>query len=101
MTPDPIPSWQGNWNERIYQRIRRFGSETILEFLAQFPISTYMELSDKLGDDIAPVQLQNLQFKEALEIGQIRNAAMDGLVRVLRDGLPRGWNPKEPRNSAA
>jgi hypothetical protein len=101
MSPDPVPAWQGNWNERLYQRIRRFGSETVLEFLAQFPRSTYMELSDKLGEDVAPVQLQHLQFTEALESGQVREAAMDGLVRVLRDGLLKGWNSREPRNSAA
>lgn len=97
----PIPAWQGNWNERILRQIRRFGSETILEFLDQFPGETYSQVADRLGDDVAPAQLQRLQFSEAKATGQLRQAAMDALVRVLKDTLPRGWNPKEPRNSAA
>lgn len=97
----PLPAWQGNWRERIYRGIRRFGCETVSEFLEKFAGETYSQVVERLGDEIAPVQLQCVQFGEARETRRLREAAMDGLVRVVNDMLPSGWNSKDPRSSAA
>ncbi len=91
MTPNPSPVWKGDWFARAYGALRRLGFETASDFLNAHPSETYHELAERLGSDIAPVQIQHLQFLEAKESGRVRAAAMDGLARKLREHIPEGW----------
>ncbi len=94
-----LTAWSGNWRDRIRQRLRDAGFATIHQYLREFPGATYLELSDRLGctikgggKDIAATQLQRIQFEEISSTCELRDAAMDALVRLLRQHLKKGWN---------
>ena len=65
-----------------------------------FPGEPYIHLVNRLGDDVAPIQLECVQFDEAEKQGDLRFAAMDSLVRDLREYLEKGWEGSSGRHFA-
>src|SRR5688572_2404485 len=91
MTLESNPAWKGNFVSRVVELLNRRGFESLSDFLSAFPSDTYPQLAERLGPDIAPVQIQQLQFLEAMDANTVRVAAIDGLARKLREHLPEGW----------
>jgi hypothetical protein len=94
MLPKPSPAeiWCDDWRREHLDRIRARGAASVRDFLAAHPGETYARLSDRLDGRVAPVQLIELQMAEAADAGTFREAAIDFLVRVIAEGLKRGWN---------
>jgi hypothetical protein len=94
MPPKPRPAeiWCDDWRRKHVDLIRARGAASVRDFLAAHPGETYARLSDHLGGRVAPVQLIELQMAEATDAGAFREAALDCLVRVIAEGLKRGWN---------
>jgi hypothetical protein len=80
-----------DWRRKIETRLRALGCATVTAFLAKFPAEPYIRLAERLGDDIAALQLEWIQFGEATDAKAIRYAAIDSLTRELRYHLPDGW----------
>ena len=91
MNPRSNPTWAGDWGAKVYGALRRQGFESMSDFLAAHPLDTYDQVAARLGPHFAPVQIEHLQFLEAVESGRMRHAASDALVRKLHEHLPRGW----------
>jgi hypothetical protein len=84
--------WLGNWRTRHLQRVRDAGSPTVAEFLNRYPAIPYHKVTRRhLGDVVAPIQLIQLQFDEAVANGTVREAAKDLLVRTINEQLKYGW----------
>jgi hypothetical protein len=82
--------WSDDWRSKMLDALCDRGFRSATEFLKYASGETYVNLSRQLGD-FAPHQLETLQFEEASKSGQVRTAAKDALVRILRDRLKRGW----------
>jgi hypothetical protein len=67
------------------------GCESITEFLAKHPAVPYVDLAGVIGEGVAALQIEWMQFEEANDHHALRRAAMDSLVRDLRKHLPSGW----------
>jgi hypothetical protein len=88
-----VGAWSGDWRERIRCRLHDIGCSTLTDFLRRRPSDTYLALADHLGkEDVAAVQLQQLQLDYAESEGTYREAAADALVRMLNMHVKRGWN---------
>ena len=86
-------AWQGDWHERIMQRVHNRGFETVTAFTDTSPTTSLMTLADDLGkDDVAAVQVQRMLVFEAEETGTIERCARSLLVRRLHEELPEGWH---------
>ena len=83
--------WDGDWRSRVMARIRSAGCDSVTEFLSKSPAAPYVKAAAMLGEDVAALQLESLQFEEAMDQSAIRWAAMDSLVRELAYHLPQGW----------
>jgi hypothetical protein len=87
--------WADGWKQRIQERVQSFGFASLDDYLREYPGDTYFELADRLGGggkDVAPIQIQIMQFEGSVPRGQGRDAAKDSLVRLLRQNLKRGWS---------
>jgi hypothetical protein len=83
--------WGGNWRVKLTSRLRALGCTSVTEALASFPAEPYIQVAQSLGDDVAALQLEWIQFEEAKRVGRVRQVAMDSLVRDLNRYLPDGW----------
>lgn len=84
-------TWQGNWRDKTRERVAALGYDSVEQFMRAFPGAPYIELVNRLGDDVAAIQVECLQFDEATARNELRAAAMDSLVRDLRRYLDKGW----------
>lgn len=83
--------WGGDWRARIRGRIHALGCETMSDFFNRHPAEPYHKMARRLGADVAAAQLMWMQFEEISGADEFRLAAMDGLTRVIRNHLKRGW----------
>jgi hypothetical protein len=88
--------WSGDWRSRVETRVRAAGFSNVGDFLANFPAEPYLMLAKKLGDDVAAIQLEWIQWANLRTEKEIRNLAIDSLPRAVVGHLPAGWpaNPK-------
>jgi hypothetical protein len=85
-------AWEGNWAERIGERVRAKGFASLLEFSEARPTATFLELADELGEeDVAAVQIEWVLKDEALERNSFARFARASLVRTIYEQLPQGW----------
>jgi len=85
-------AWQGNWKKRILDRLHAQGFSKLTDYLRQRPAVPYSEIADLLGrDEVAAFHVEWLHFEEAVKHGQLRQAAIDSLVREISYHLPNGW----------
>lgn len=87
-------AWHGDWRRRIRERISEKGFLGVGAFLASIPARPYRQVAKELGEDIAVMQLINLQFSEGKTKDDLRLAAIDCLTRELTEWLPTGWPPE-------
>jgi len=83
--------WCPDWRARLKARLESLGSHTMTEFLGRVPSEPYLKVAQMLGEDVAALQLEWMQFEEAREQNTIRYVAMDSLARELKYHLPTGW----------
>lgn len=83
--------WGGDWRARIRSRVIALGCETVTEYLALYPSEPYVAAAQRLGDDVAALQLEQIHFAEGDVNNRIRSVAMDSLSRDLNRHLPSGW----------
>lgn len=89
-------AWEGNWVERIAERVRAKGFASLLDFSEARPTATFLELADELGEeDVAAVQLEWLLKEEALAKKRFGRFARASLVRSIYEQLPQGWGVGE------
>jgi len=84
--------WSEDWEKRMESRLHSLGCRSIADYMGMFSDEPYSVLAKRLGDDVAPMQLMSLQYREAAAQGQPIVAAKDSLVRILLDLNKRGWN---------
>ena len=90
-----ISPWDGNWEERIYERIKQLGYSTYRDYLQARRGDSYDKLAAELSRNtdaapIAPVQLEHLHPR-TVHPAERRDAILDSFVRFLRGALRRGW----------
>jgi hypothetical protein len=83
--------WTGDWQRRVRSRLLSLGCVTMQDFLARFPGESYLKIAERLGNDIAAIQVEVTQYDEAKALSQIRDAAKDSLARDLNSHVPDGW----------
>lgn len=84
--------WDGDWENRIYDRVRARGFQLITDFADARPRASYRELTKELGDGVAVVQLETLLRDEAKKFGRSERFARSSLVRLLREHCADGWD---------
>ena len=83
--------WSPGWSDRILERLKSLGFSSVLDYFDAFADESLNGLCARLGADVAPVQLTDLFVRESLASSSARQAAMELLVRCLRDQFPAGW----------
>ena len=83
--------WHGNWRDSLALRLTAHGCASMTEFVTRFPGEPYMALAQRLGQDVAALQVEWMHLAEAKEQGSVRAAAADSLCRDLNYYLPNGW----------
>lgn len=86
-----LQTWSCDWRERILAQVAGLGHGCVTEFMRENPTDTYAELRERLGRDVAVVQLMILQAEEALRCNELLGLAKDSVVRFVREHLRKGW----------
>jgi len=84
-------TWANNWKENVYNKVAALGFDDITAFATSVPSVPYRKLARKLGDEIAPVQIEKLLREELIAKGNQNFFARDCLARYLAQYLPGGW----------
>jgi hypothetical protein len=87
----------GDWTKRFYDLLKGLGFESIHEFLQTCPGLTYFDIANKFNNEIAPIQIKELQIQEAIRSGTVRDAAVDSLTRIMRHHMKKGWRSSQIR----
>jgi hypothetical protein len=90
-----LSAWDGDWEGRINETIKKLGYETYSDYLLARRGRSYRDLAAELSRDetaapIAPVQLQHLHAQTVSPAGR-REAILDSFARFLRAALRKGW----------
>ena len=88
-------TWRGDWIDRVYQRVRARGFDSVTAFADTRPTATLLELAAELGDDVAAIQLEGILYSEAERGGTFDRFARGLLVRCIWKWMPAGWNTGE------
>jgi hypothetical protein len=83
--------WQGDWKKRILERIMSQGHSSVITFAEAHAGATFFELAKRLGDGVAPIQVEQLISEAYYEDGNFERYARSALVRHLRSEMPNGW----------
>jgi hypothetical protein len=96
MMPYEHPPWPEGWEDRIRTAVHHLGYQSLLELMQAHSGKPYGQilrlLRSNTESNIPMMQLQKLHMFEASAANGARCAAMDSLVRTLREHIPRGWN---------
>jgi len=92
---EALSAWDGNWQERLSQRLRKLGFETFQDYLRARRGRPYGQLAAELSGDpdaapIAPVQLERMHAWTVSQADRY-DAILDSLVRYLTEYLRKGW----------
>jgi hypothetical protein len=79
----------------VAARVRALGYPSVTAFLESIPAEPYLAAADRLGGDVAAIQLERVHLEEAQRAGTVRRAAIDSFVREVNYHLPGGW-PHNP-----
>ncbi len=83
--------WEGDWRGRVLGRLREMGFQSVTQFLSHFAGEPYTKVAERLGDDVAGLQVRWMQNAEARTDAATQRLAMDALARELNYQLPGGW----------
>lgn len=90
-------AWSGNWRGRLLRRLSTLCFVTLSEYLHENQGLSYFDIANYLGEnDFAAIQIEWLQFEEAIQQNKFREAAMDSLLREILHHLSDGWR-REPQ----
>lgn len=84
-------TWRSDWGNRVLAAVRAAGYSGLSEFAQAYPTLTYPALANRLGDDIAPVHVEQLLRDSHLSKGEVTLFARDSIVRIIHEYLPQGW----------
>jgi hypothetical protein len=84
-------AWQSNWATRLAEYLKEQNVSGLSEYLGRYPNVGYDKLPSRFPFPIAPVQIYRTHMNEAAKAGQVREAAMDVLVRSLNRFMCEGW----------
>jgi len=84
-------AWWGNWVVRLYERVRERGYTSLTAFAEARPTASLVELAEKLGEDVAGVQVFKGLVEKAERSRQLTRLVRGQLVRELSESLPNGW----------
>jgi hypothetical protein len=87
-------AWRGDWYERLKERVRARGFETVTAYADAQPTVSLLALAKQLTQerDIAALQIELVLLDEADSAGMVERCARDLLVRNLHEELPEGWH---------
>ena len=87
-------AWRGDWYERLKERVRSYGFETVTELADTQPTASLVTLTGQLADDrdIAALQIEKLLIDEAEAMGTMERCARSLLARRIHEELPEGWH---------
>ena len=87
-----LKSWEGDWHERIYERAKEKGYDSVTAFADARPLISLLDLADELGpDDVNAAQLRAILRDEAERGGFVDRFARSLFVRTMWHELPKGW----------
>ncbi len=89
-------TWSADWQGRLRNRVHALGCESIGEYLGKYPGEPYVAVAKRLGDNVAAMQLSQMQIQEIRDERQFRWVAMDSLAREISANLPNGWQRSSP-----
>ena len=93
-------SWQGSWKDRLYERVRERGYDSLTAFAESRPAVPLDQLAEELGkDDVAGVQVLSGLLAEGERRKQVTRFVRDVLVRQLSESIPGGWPAEMDRTS--
>jgi hypothetical protein len=85
-------SWEGNWQARLYERVRERGIDSLTAFAEARPAVPLHLLAEELGpDDIAGVQVLSGLLAEAERRKQVTRFVRDVFTRLWSQSVPDGW----------
>ena len=85
-------SWEGNWKNRLYERVRERGYDSLTAFAEAHPTLPLVELAEELGGDaLNAVQVFTGLVAEADRNRQLTRLTRGQLVRELSESFPQGW----------
>jgi hypothetical protein len=97
MHPRPISSlWPADWEEQVLAAVHELGYTDMFTFVRAYPTEGFYDLGKRLDDLAPPAMLSILYYRDAVLCGDIRSAAIDGLIRSFHDICPAGWNNPRP-----
>ena len=85
----------------IQEALSAVNQSSVLEWAAQFPRLSVVELAKQLSGRIAPISLQQEMVKEARERGVFPALARALLVRLLLRDFPRGVGSVSPEDATS
>lgn len=93
--------WPKDWEQDVYQRLKALGHSSVRDFLQANPLLGYTALAKTVGEKTVPFMLGFLQYREAIEVGELCLAAMDSFSRKYRECNPGGWKAKSHADNIA
>ena len=92
---ESLSAWDGDWEERIYERIKELRYLNYRDYLRARAGRSYRDLAKELSGNegiapIAPVQLQHLHA-QSVTPAERQEAQLDSFVRFIRPALKKGW----------
>jgi hypothetical protein len=84
-------TWSSGWKANIALRLRDLGYASLTDLLTVMPCQSYADIAERLGPNVAPIQVIAIQFEEAKSTLSVRQAAKDSLCRNINEQLPHGW----------
>ncbi len=85
-------AWAGDWEARLYARVRARGYNSVGEFAYARPTVSVIRLAEELGpNDVVGVQVERTLIAEASRTGGTERLVRDLLTRYLGEVLGAGW----------
>jgi hypothetical protein len=85
-------AWEGNWRDRLYERVRERGYDSLTAFADARPTASLVALAEELGEEnVAGVQVFRGLLAEAERGKRVTRLVRSIFVRMLTQSLPEGW----------
>lgn len=91
-------TWEGDWKTRIRERVKEKGYQDLIDFSEKNPSLSFFELTKLLGENIAPIQTEQMLSEEYYQKGQYTRYLKSSLARELKNARIDGWQTDEAFN---
>jgi hypothetical protein len=89
-------AWTGDWKARINDFVRRYGCDSVWQYLQKHPTTSFLDMAKSIGD-AAAIQIQGIVVEHCMEHGLLGEFVRDAIVRGVHSALPSGWNNLKDR----